>query len=275
MKVIAILALAEFRAGVRNRWIVVATLLLAALALALTLIGSAPAGSVGVGPFAVIVVSLSSLGVYLVPLIALLLAHDAIVGDVERGTMLLLLTYPVRRVQVLAGKFLGHVLVLAVATGLGYGAAGLTLALTVPADPAGWLAFAGLIGTSILLGAAFLALGYLVSTLVQERGTAAGLVIAVWVILVVVYDLLLLGGLLSDPKGGIPSALFAWLLVANPVDSYRLLNLTGFEGARLVSGLAGLGDAVRPNPLALIVGLALWVFWPLLLASWRFRRFEP
>ena len=42
------------------------------------------------------VVSLSSLTIFLVPLIALLLSHDAIVGEAERGTLLLLLSYPVR-----------------------------------------------------------------------------------------------------------------------------------------------------------------------------------
>ena len=41
------------------------------------------------------VVSLASLTVFLVPLIALLLAYDAIVGEAERGTLLLLLAYPV------------------------------------------------------------------------------------------------------------------------------------------------------------------------------------
>jgi ABC-type Na+ efflux pump permease subunit len=39
--------------------------------------------------------------------IALLISHDAIVGEMERGTMLLLLSYPVGRWQVLIGKFVG------------------------------------------------------------------------------------------------------------------------------------------------------------------------
>ena len=56
------------------------------------------------------------------PLIALLISHDAIVGEMERGTMLLLLSYPVARWQVLLGKFLGHLAILAFATCLGYGA---------------------------------------------------------------------------------------------------------------------------------------------------------
>ena len=49
------------------------------------------------GDLAVSIVSLSSLSIFLVPLIALLLSFDAIVGAVDRGTLALLLAYPVAR----------------------------------------------------------------------------------------------------------------------------------------------------------------------------------
>ena len=38
----------------------------------------------------------------------MLLAYDAIVGEADRGTLALLLSYPVARWQVMAGKFAGH-----------------------------------------------------------------------------------------------------------------------------------------------------------------------
>ncbi len=108
MKNILILATKEIQESLRNRWVLSATLLLAALALTLTFLGSAPTGNVGVRPLDVVVVSLSSLSIFLLPLIALLISHDAIVGEIERGTLLLLLSYPVGRWQVLLGKFVGH-----------------------------------------------------------------------------------------------------------------------------------------------------------------------
>ena len=120
----------EIREGLRNRWVLAATLLLALLALTLTFLGSAPTGSVGVQPLDVVIVSLSSLTIFLVPLIALLLSHDAIVGEVERGTMLLLLSYPVARWQVVLGKFAGHLAILGFSTVVGYGAAMLAFAST-------------------------------------------------------------------------------------------------------------------------------------------------
>jgi len=120
---ILIIARKEIQEGLRNRWVLATTLLLAALALTLSFLGSAPTGNVGVNRLDVVIVSLSSLTIFLVPLIALLLSHDAIVGESERGTMLLLLSYPVGRSEVIFGKFLGHLAILGFATLFGYGAA--------------------------------------------------------------------------------------------------------------------------------------------------------
>ena len=128
MRNILLIAGKEIQEGLRNRWVLAMTMLLAALALTLTFLGSAPTGNVGVRALDVVIVSLSSLTIFLLPLVALLISHDAIVGEMERGTMLLLLSYPVSRRQVVFGKFVGHLAILAFATVLGYGAAALALA---------------------------------------------------------------------------------------------------------------------------------------------------
>src|SRR5512145_3359548 len=128
MRNVTIVAAKEIQEALRNRWVLATTLLLAGLALTLTFLGSAPTGNVGVNALDVVVVSLSSLTIFLLPLIALLISHDAIAGEVERGTMLLLLSYPVGRWQVLLGKFAGHLAILTFAISLGYGAAALSLA---------------------------------------------------------------------------------------------------------------------------------------------------
>jgi len=122
-----IIAQKEIRDNLRNRWVLAATILMFALALALGFMGSTPTGSVKVDPLTVTVVSLSSLSIFLVPLIAMLMSYDAIIGEIERGTMALLLSYPISRWQILVGKFIGHTALLAIATLIGYGAAGLIL----------------------------------------------------------------------------------------------------------------------------------------------------
>ena len=49
MRTIIIIAAKEIQEGLRNRWVLATTLLLAALALSLTFLGSAPTGNVGAG----------------------------------------------------------------------------------------------------------------------------------------------------------------------------------------------------------------------------------
>ena len=199
MRNIVIIAAKEIKEGLRNRWVLATTLLLAALALSLTFLGSAPTGNVGAGALDVVVVSLSSLTIFLLPLIALLISHDAVVGEMERGTMILLLSYPVGRYQVILGKFCGHVLILAFATVIGYGAAAAALAITgASVLAASWYAFASMLGTSIMLGAVFVAIGYLISSLVRDRGTAAGFSVGIWLLMVLVFDMALLGILVVD-----------------------------------------------------------------------------
>lgn len=271
---ILIVARKEVQEGLRNRWVLATTLLLAALALTLTFLGSAPTGTVGVRALDVVIVSLASLTIFLLPLIALLISHDAVVGEMERGTMLLLLSYPIGRWQVLLGKFLGHLAILAFATLIGYGAAALALALTGAAiDRESWLAFAALIGSSILLGAVFIALGYLVSALVRQRGTAAGIAVGLWLMFVLLYDMALLGALVVDQGQTISGGLLSTLLLLNPTDAYRVFNLSGSSSLSAISGMAGAARNSLGSPV-LLAALALWVLIPLSLSALAFSRRE-
>ncbi|WP_431859724.1 ABC transporter permease subunit [Azospirillum sp.] len=273
MTTLLTIAAKEIRDGLRNRWVVATTLLMAALALTLSFLGAAPTGTVGVGPMEVTIVSLSSLTIFLLPLIALLLSFDAVVGEIDRGTMMLLLSYPVARWQVLIGKFLGHAAIIAFATVLGYGAAGVALSMgNAEIGAESWHAFAALIGSSVLLGTAFTALGYLASTLVRDRGTAAGIAVAVWLGFVLLYDMGLLGLLVADGGRTLNGELLNWLLLANPADAYRLFNLTGFAGVSQFAGTAGLAAHARFSPATLLVVLAAWGVAPLALAAVVFSR---
>ena len=275
MRNILIVARKEIQEGLRNRWVLATTLLLAGLALSLTFLGSAPTGTVGVRALDVVIVSLSSLTIFLLPLIALLISHDAIVGEMERGTMLLLLSYPVGRWQVLIGKFVGHLSILAFATLLGYGAAAGALAVTgAEIDAQSWGAFASMIGSSVLLGAAFIAVGYLVSALVRERGTAGGIAVGIWLVFVLIYDMALLGLLVVDQGQFLSGGLLNALLLLNPADAYRLFNLTGSAGVSALSGMAGVAQSATLSPSVLLATLAAWALVPLGLAAFAFSRRE-
>lgn len=274
MKMIWILALKELRDGLRNRWIAAAIILLASLAIVLSLMGSAPTGSVKVSALDITVINLASLSVYLIPLIALMLSFDALVGEFERGTMLLLLTYPVTRWQVIMGKFVGHVLILFIAIFAGYGSALLFMVMMSGGSFEGWQAYFTMMTSSLLLGAVFVALGYLVSVLVKERATAIGSAIGLWLIFVVLYDLLLFGALLLDKQQVIGPTLFSTLMLISPTDSYRILNLTMSDGVSQSAGIAGLASNAGMSVELLLSVMMLWVVVPLTTTLYIFQRRE-
>jgi Cu-processing system permease protein len=275
VKNILLIAGKEIQEALRNRWVLATTLLLAALALTLTFLGSVPTGNVGVRALDVVIVSLSSLTIFLLPLIALLISHDAIVGEMERGTMLLLLSYPVGRWQVVLGKFAGHLAILAFATILGYGAAALALAATgAEISAESWVAFAAMVGSSVMLGAVFIAIGYFVSARVRDRGTAAGIAIGIWLLLVLIYDMALLGLLVVDQGKFLPAGFVNILLLLNPTDVYRMLNLASFANVSTFSGMAGLAGSIALSPAMLLTALVTWALLPLGLAVLAFSRRE-
>lgn len=265
----------EFRDGLRNRWVLAITVLFALFALGLAYFGAAASGQVGFTSLDTTIVSLASLAIFVIPLIALLLAYDGVVGEEEQGTLLLLLSYPLSHLQLLAGKFMGHALILAVSSILGFGAAALAIAL-LSGDVTStelWKAFGFFIFSAVLLGWVFIALAYLISVVVSEKSRAAGLAVIVWFVFVLVYDLVLLG-LLVATQGGVHAGLFPYLLLLNPADVFRLVNLAGFEAAQAYSGLISVSSAQLFHPALLVAVLLLWIAVPLGLASLLFRRRE-
>ena len=274
MKPILIMALAEIREGLRNRWIAVAIAGLSVFAFSLALLGSAPVGEIKASALDITTVSLASLSVYLIPLIALLMAFDSIVGEAEHGTLLLLLTYPIQRWQVLSGKFLGHIIILSLSIIIGYGLGGLYISFNHATGVNDWLNFARMIASTLLLGCIFLSIGYLLSVLVKQRATAIGACVAVWVLMIVVYDFILLGLVLTDSEQTLKGEFLAVLIYLNPTDIYRLYNLVGNESASLITGMVNLSDTIFLETWALVSALLMWIAVPFVTAVLIFHRRE-
>lgn len=273
MKQIYTIARKEFSDGLRNRWLLAISLLFAVLAVGIAWLGAAASGQLGFTSIPATIASLASLATFLVPLIALLLAYDAIVGEDEGGTLMLLLTYPLSRGQLLLGKFVGHGLILALATLIGFGCAALAIAVLVTDVDLGLLvwAFTRFMLSSTLLGWVFLAMAYVLSSRVNEKSSAAGLALGLWFLFVLVFDLALLA-LLVLSQGKFNPDLLPWLLLLNPTDVYRLINLSGFEGSGNAVGVMALGGDLPLAGGLLWLCLLLWVVAPLLLAYGVFRR---
>ena len=100
---VRVIASKEFRDRIRNRWVLAVALIFSLFSVAIAYFGTAQQGEVGFRGIDVTVASLVSLVIYLVPLIALVLGYDAVVGEKERGSLELLLSMPITRFEILLG----------------------------------------------------------------------------------------------------------------------------------------------------------------------------
>ncbi len=263
----------ELLIGTRNLWVAISVLLMVLFALVLTFAGSAPTGTLGVDPIIISVTSITTLSVYFVPLLALLLSFDAIAGESERGTLALSLTYPLSRAEILFGKFLAQLAVLALAIGIALFLSAIVTIFLYMGAITSFMPYVWLFVTSLMLGASFLGLGYMVSALVRQPSVASGLAIVIWLIFVVLYDIGLLGALVADNGGFFTSSIFPYLLIANPADAFRLLNMPDIANNALSSGLGGAGASI--GKILPLISLILWPAFSLLLAWLVFRKVEP
>jgi Cu-processing system permease protein len=213
-----VVAAEEYRRAVETRWLFGFTAVFAILVLGLSYFGLVQGREVGFQGFARTTLSLMNLVLLIVPLGALLLGVTSLAGPGE--TLPLLLAQPVSRTEVLAGKYLGLGAALTVAQALGFGAGGVVVALNAGADQLpGFLALTAL---SVALGWLHLAAALCIGALWPDRLKATSIALLLWLMLVVAYDLAVLGA--TTMLSGLPleSVLFPALLL-NPVDLARVL----------------------------------------------------
>jgi len=234
----------------RDRWVLIVTALFVLLAGGISLYGRSAADAQG----AVTAPSIVTLATFLVPLVALVLGHDAIVGERERNTLGLLLSLPVRRGEVLLAKYLGRALALCLSVGGGLGIAALVL------EPGHRAALLSLVPPTLLLGAAFLSIGTAISALTRHRATAASLAVVLWFLMVFFYDLGILAALVAT-DGALGQDTVAWLVTLNPAGLYRSGMLVHLLGA---PALADMGLTVALPGAGLSAFLwAAWILLPL------------
>jgi Cu-processing system permease protein len=85
-----------------------------------------------------------------------------------------------------------------------------------------------------------------------------------------VFDLLLLGALVAT-GGSYGGDAFAYLLLLNPADVFRILNVFSLEDVRTLYGLASIVPPALARPWLMGSVMLAWIIVPLALARWRFR----
>lgn len=263
----------EFKDGFRNRWTLAITVIFAILSLGLTYFGAAASGSIGFASLSSTLISLASLAVILIPLIALMIAYNAFVGEYEQGTMLLLLTYPLSRRDMLIGKFLGQGSIIALSSLLGFSTAAAAIIFSSEVETLEVLnAFFWFILSATLLGWVFIAIAYVISLSVEEKSRAAGLALVTWFFFVLVFDLALLAILVAS-KGDIQSGLLSQILLLNPTDIFRLVNYQVVNASEY-GGVLQLAEDTDLSLAGLFSTLLVWIAAPLALAAYLLKKRE-
>jgi len=171
----------EFLDNIRNKWIIVLTILLLLLVIVFSyLAGGQDISEGALGNMQTTVFGLLSISSILIPLIAIILGFSTISGEAESGALSVVLSYPVTRFEILLGKLLGLGSVIIIAVLAGFGTGGIIITATVSGES--WLAFLAFIGLSIFLGFIYLSLSICVSAFFKRRITSigGGLIIFFW-----------------------------------------------------------------------------------------------
>jgi Cu-processing system permease protein len=265
---VMIIAAKEIKDSLRNRWVTVIFAIFMLLALSVTFAGSAVSGTLSFPALASVITSLSTVSVFIIPLAAILLSYDAFVGEEEAGTMLLLLSYPLTKRQILMGKFVAHSAIMLIAIIISFGLSASILLCFGEGYFLGktLLAFGQFILSSSLLAITFILISYLVSLWSGEKAKAVGSLLSIWFGLVLIYDLILLMLLVAD-LGSTAQVIVNVMMLLNPTDIYRAINL--FSTGTQLGSLASLAK-LSLNSGMLYMLLAMWI---VLLAWMSLRSF--
>lgn len=211
----------------------------------------------------------------LLPLLAILLSYNAIVGEREAGQLNLLLSLPHTRKDVVLGKLVGRGALLTLGVVAGLVGAGLLVvypfgSLSVTST----LTFLAYIGLTLLFGAIFFGLGLAISTLTTSKRLATMAAFGVFFVFVIVWDAIRDGlALALEQAGFIDGDLPNWFLFVHGLEPTMLYD-------RIVAGFfenSTAGPYLGPDApwylgewVALVVFL-VWVLGPLAIG---YRRFE-
>jgi Cu-processing system permease protein len=248
----ALVGARELGEAIRGRWFLVASASFFALSLGLSLLGLAGAQRSGLAGFDRTTASLLNLALVFVPLLTFSLGALGVAGEIEDGSLAMLLAQPLTRSEVFVGKLAGLLAAVWVSLLAGFGSTGVIVGLYAGGNVA---AFLSLIGLLFVYSASTLAIGTLLSVVLRSRVRAIGAAFAAWLAFVYLSDLGSIG--LAIARGLRPGQLFA-LALLNPVEQARVagtLALTDRLDALGPVGIFALDHLGAAGVVALVHGL--------------------
>lgn len=263
----------EILDNVRNKWIIILTIIFVSLTLVVSYFGSI--FSQGWQDFGATISGMMSLVQFLIPIIGLMLGYAAIIGEIEKGSMSSLISLPINRLEILLGKFLGLGGVLSFTTFIGFGVAGIVIAANV--SNVNYVDYLAFIGSTILLGLVFVSLALFFSTLFKKRSTAMGGAILLWFLFNMILPLVFVGIMIASisleniASVGFPDWYYV-LELFNPLSVYSALVSLNVGPVSTMQGAFSMSYPSFYSSGLMILILFIWIVSFLLLAFWRFDR---
>jgi Cu-processing system permease protein len=274
--VILSIAKKEIMDNIRNKWIILVSVMFALLTLVVSYFGSLV--SRGWQDFGFTISGMASLVTFLVPIIALMLAYAAIIGEIERGSMNSLLSLSATRFEIIIGKFLGLAGVLCFTIIIGFGIAGLMIAANV--SNVNYADYGVFIGATMLLGLVFLSVALFFSTIFNKRSTAMGGAIFLWFLFNIILPIVFIG-VLATSIDITKFALGNQIVVPDWYHALNLFNPTSVYTSLLSIAIGPVSStsasSMIPAPgwysSGLLIGVLLaWIIVFFVFAVWRFQR---
>ncbi len=273
-KAIYTIAKKEFMDNIRSKWILFISILFIILTIVFAYVAGGSSDEV-FGPMEATIVSLMSIYTLLIPIIAIMLGFSTIAGEAESGALSVVLSYPVKRIEVLLGKFLGLGSVLAVTPIIGFGISGLIIASVIGGEEG--FSFLAFIALAIVLGLMYLSLIICISAVARNRARAiaGGIFLFFWAMIYGVTVMAIYIGTggnfekLMMGQATYPEWLFA-SIVFSPGDLNQMAVMRAF-GLNQAMGISLEAPDWMSMPFLLVVQL-VWIMIPLILAYFFFKR---
>jgi len=259
--------------SLRNRWFILYTLCFSALALLVLLFSTMGGDIAGFSGFGRTAASLINLVLLFVPLIAIITGGMSISQERENGTLPYLLSHPINKNEIFVGKFLGILITIWFSILLGFGLAGLGVAIRGgEGEISGYLLTVFL---SALLAACFLSIGFLVSVYSGKASKAIGISVFLWLLFIILGDLGIMGTTVAMDLG--IKQVFV-LALLNPAEVFKIASVLVLSPRFEILGPVGV-YAVRTfgrqGVFYLLVSIMiLWALIPFGYAYLAFTRFR-
>ncbi len=268
----------EIMDNIRNKWMIIVSIIFAALVLVSSYFGSL--GNQGWQDIGGTISSMMAFVLLLVPIIALILAYAALIGEIERGSMSSLLTLPTTRLEILLGKFFGLSTIIAITILIGFGIAGIVIGVNV--EGVNFVDYLVFIGSTILFGLVFISVAIFFSSLFRRRTSAIGGAIFIWFFFNMILPVILAGILFSSVgfesvftgNFSIPEWYYGVQLI-NPITVYQ--TLIGLTVGPVATTIEQTVTTTYPDYYSsglMILILGLWVILFQLFAYIRFRTID-